>query len=308
MRKREDISSFENGLRQLVLILEPLARACKCLESSKATAGDVYLFWLAVLATYEQLFMDNNDVDGLQLPEDVVDQIRKIVNARWKELTTGPGKGVYLSTFLLDPRSSLSILHWATTDIFSGYIKSPIFKRRNMNPISLRTTISMHSIPKTGTAFPLAPDPRDAHLRETMPAYIVAGKYLLTILMEEIRSNTTPEVFNNYDSTESIINAFRKQFALYTCQEPPFIYVNKVEPLAYWKSLVANEDASVLAVCESFVTRASTYTHPSGSGGKVVLNRAKFNGRRTYRLHFHQDQCSRACCSESRYNCKYHQN
>ena len=136
MRKRDDISSFENGLRQLVLILEPLARACKCLESSKATAGDVYLFWLAVLATYEQLFMDNNGVDGLQLPEDVVDQIRKIVNARWKELTTGPGKSVYLSTFFLDPRSSLLILHWATTDIFSGYIKSPIFKRRNMNPIS----------------------------------------------------------------------------------------------------------------------------------------------------------------------------
>jgi len=252
MRKRDDISSFENGLRQLVLILEPLARACKCLESSKATAGDVYLFWLAVLATYEQLFMDNNGVDGLQLPEDVVDQIRKIVNARWKELTTGPGKSVYLSTFFLDPRSSLLILHWATTDIFSGYIKSPIFKRRNMNPISLRTTVSAHStVPKTGTAPPLAPDPRDAHLRETMPAYIVAGKYLLTILMEEIRSNTTPEVFNNYESTESIINAFRKQFASYTCQELPFIYANKVEPLAYWKSLVTIEEASVLAVCES---------------------------------------------------------
>jgi hypothetical protein len=104
MRKRDDISNFENGLRQLVFILQPLARACKCLESSKATAGDVYLFWLAVLATYEQLFMDNNDVDGLQFPEDVVDQIRRIVNACWKELTTGPGKSVYLSTFFLDPR------------------------------------------------------------------------------------------------------------------------------------------------------------------------------------------------------------
>ncbi|KAF8510966.1 ribonuclease H-like domain-containing protein [Gautieria morchelliformis] len=102
MRKRDDISNFENGLRQLVLVLEPLARACKCLESSKATASNVYLFWLAVLATYEQFFLDNNDIDGLQLPEDVVDQIRRIVNACWKELTTGPGKSVYLSTFFLD--------------------------------------------------------------------------------------------------------------------------------------------------------------------------------------------------------------
>jgi len=82
----------------------PLARACKCLESSKATAGDVYHFWLAVLATYEQLIKDNNDVDGLQLPDDVINEIRKIVNARWHELTTGPGKSVYISTFFLDPR------------------------------------------------------------------------------------------------------------------------------------------------------------------------------------------------------------
>ena len=80
----------------------------------------------------------------------------------------------------------------------------------------------MHSIPKTGTSLFLAHDPRDAHLHETMLAYIVAGKYLLKILMEEIHSNTTPEVFNNYDSTESIINAFCKQFALYTCQGAAF--------------------------------------------------------------------------------------
>jgi hypothetical protein len=103
MRKRDEVSSFENGLRQLVRILEPLARACKCLESSKATAGDVYHFWLAVLATYEQLFKDNNDVDGLQLPDDVIDEIRKIVNARWNEMTASPAKSVYVSTFLLDP-------------------------------------------------------------------------------------------------------------------------------------------------------------------------------------------------------------
>jgi hypothetical protein len=105
MRKHDDVSNSENGLQQLVLVLEPLVWACKCLESSKATAGDVYLFWLVVLATYEQLFIDNNDVDGLQLPDAVVDEIRRIVNARWQELTaTGPGKSVYLSTFFLDPR------------------------------------------------------------------------------------------------------------------------------------------------------------------------------------------------------------
>jgi hypothetical protein len=121
-----------------------------------------------------------------------------------------------------------------------------------MNPISLQTIIFIDStVPNTVTAPPLALDPCNAHLRETMPAYIVVGKYLLTILVEEIRSNTMPKVFNDYDSTESIINTFRKQFALYTCQEPPFIYTNKVEPLAYWKGLLAIGEASVLAVGES---------------------------------------------------------
>lgn len=106
MRKHEAVSVFENGIQQLVRILEPLARACKCLESTKATSGDVFLFWLAVLASYEQLFCENSEADGLQLPPGIIEKIRKIVNARWKELTTGPGKSVYLATFFLDPRKS----------------------------------------------------------------------------------------------------------------------------------------------------------------------------------------------------------
>ena len=57
MHKHDDVSNFDNDLQQLVLILEPLACPCKCLESSEATAGNMYFFWLAVLATYEQLFM-----------------------------------------------------------------------------------------------------------------------------------------------------------------------------------------------------------------------------------------------------------
>ena len=92
MHKYEDVDSFKNQLQQPVLILQPLACACKCLESSKATAGDVYLFWLAVLATYEKLFNDNDEIDGLQLSDDVMEEIHKIINARWAELTSGPGQ------------------------------------------------------------------------------------------------------------------------------------------------------------------------------------------------------------------------
>ena len=117
-----------------------------------------------------------------------------------------------------------------------------------MNLILLQTTISTRpTVPNMGTT-PLAPDPCNTHLHETMPAYIVARKYLLTILIEEICANMTPEVFNKYESTECIINAFHRQFASYTYQEPPFLYANKVEPLTYWKGLLTVQEASVLAV------------------------------------------------------------
>jgi hypothetical protein len=69
------------------------------------------MFWLAVLATYEELIKDNNKVDGLQLPDDIIDMIRKIVNARWRELTAGLSKNMYISTFFLDPHQfHLSVL------------------------------------------------------------------------------------------------------------------------------------------------------------------------------------------------------
>jgi hypothetical protein len=142
----------------------------------------------------------------------------------------------------------------------------------------------MHATgPKAGVAPPLTRDPRDAHLRETMPAYLVAGKYLLGVLMEEIRANTTPEVFDTFDSTESIVNAFRRQLAAYTYQEPPFIYMpgpDMVEPRVYWKGLIANTDVSVLAVSIHlfYFESRSIDSHLIGSWTQIIFSCAKLNG------------------------------
>ena len=95
--------------------------------------------------------------------------------------------------------------------------------QKNPNPISLRTTIParpgptdsiMHAAADPGPA----PDPRNVYLRETMPSYVVVGKYLLGLLTVEIRTNSVPEVFNNYDDAESIIADFCQQFTAYACQ------------------------------------------------------------------------------------------
>ena len=107
----------------------------------------------------------------------------------------------------------------------------------------------MHAAPAS------VPDPRNAYLRETMPSYIIVGKYLLSLLMEEIRTNSVPDVFNNYDDTESIVADFRRQFVAYTYQDQPFLYSPGIEPRDYWKKLVSNNDACVLAVRHSSFLR-----------------------------------------------------
>ena len=265
MCKCDNISSFESGLQQLICILEPLAHTCQCLEPSKATASNVYHFWLAVLATYERYIQENNDVDGLQLTEDVIDEICKTVNAHWCKLTTGSGKSVYVSTFFLDPHAlsifvMVNILTWYSP---TGYIKSPIFRLKNMNPISAHITIPACPDPNCtnhGANF-IAPPVRNLHdtyLCKTMPSYSIVRKYLLGVLMEEICAKTTLLVFNSYEDVESIVSCFHHQFTTYTCQELPFTYTPGTEPCNYWKKLTFKKEANVLAVgflyqCQFFV-------------------------------------------------------
>ena len=83
MRDRDAVHSLREALIKLVGILEPFARTVKCLESTQSTPADVYLFWLSVMATYEEIFRNNYDVDGLQLPTDVINEIHVIANARY---------------------------------------------------------------------------------------------------------------------------------------------------------------------------------------------------------------------------------
>src|SRR3978361_1618438 len=111
MLDRSQVFHFETAASQFVQILEPLARACKCLESSKSTVSDVYVFWLGVLATYENLFCRNDDqLSGLRLPSEVLESIRQIVNARWSEFIDGSGQTIYLAGLFLDPRFSLNLM------------------------------------------------------------------------------------------------------------------------------------------------------------------------------------------------------
>lgn len=93
---------FGHELHQMVSVLAPIAKALKCLEAIDSTPADVYLYWLAVMASFLDLFKKN--YEDLELPLDVVEDIRRIVNRRYREMIEGPGKLVYLATFFLHPR------------------------------------------------------------------------------------------------------------------------------------------------------------------------------------------------------------
>ncbi|KAF8593692.1 hypothetical protein BDV93DRAFT_584071, partial [Ceratobasidium sp. AG-I] len=103
------LQKFTEQLRQFVAVLEPLARSIKCLESSHSTAADVYLFWLAVLARYHELFIGNNTLQGIGLPGSVMKDIKSIINGRHSEMFQGDSQQVYLAAFFLDFREFLYI-------------------------------------------------------------------------------------------------------------------------------------------------------------------------------------------------------
>jgi hypothetical protein len=63
---RTTIFNFIETLCQLTKLLKPIAHVIKCLESSLVTPVDVYVFLLAILVTYNQMFTVNNEVNGLQ--------------------------------------------------------------------------------------------------------------------------------------------------------------------------------------------------------------------------------------------------
>ena len=58
---------FESNLDQLLLVIGPIAKSIKCLEASHSTVADVYMFWLAIMASLEDLIKN----DKLDLPLEV---------------------------------------------------------------------------------------------------------------------------------------------------------------------------------------------------------------------------------------------
>ncbi|EJD48847.1 hypothetical protein AURDEDRAFT_19206, partial [Auricularia subglabra TFB-10046 SS5] len=99
LRNRVMVLNFELQLVQLITTLEPLARACKCLEASQSNVSDIFVFWLSIMATYVETFRKNRE----GFPDEVIEQIRAIINSRYMQMMGGKHSLAYLAGFFLNP-------------------------------------------------------------------------------------------------------------------------------------------------------------------------------------------------------------
>ena len=63
---------------------------------------DVYIFWLAIVASFWSLSTHDSDIN-----KDLAEKVTAIVNRQYKEFIDDSPMDVYFTTFFLDPRKLL---------------------------------------------------------------------------------------------------------------------------------------------------------------------------------------------------------
>jgi len=92
-------SKFEQSILQYITIVAPIIRALWSLEAAHANASDVFIFWLAIIATLNDLFSKGPNVTGV--PVSLAREVTAIINKQYHEFFTNE---VYFVAFTLDPR------------------------------------------------------------------------------------------------------------------------------------------------------------------------------------------------------------
>ncbi|KAJ8581743.1 hypothetical protein M405DRAFT_868401 [Rhizopogon salebrosus TDB-379] len=92
-----------SSICQLLAVTAPPFKATKCLESSFATAADVYVFWLAVQASFEELFKKN----AIKLPPHVSEKIlvHQLSNYCFNQTINGAPSDTFIVAFFLIPQT-----------------------------------------------------------------------------------------------------------------------------------------------------------------------------------------------------------
>lgn len=91
---------LELNLLKFLSVTAPFAKALLCLESAHSTVSDVYVMWLSVMATLEELLKKNS----AGLDSETIGDIKAIANHRFNQMCKDGPTDVYLTGFFLDPR------------------------------------------------------------------------------------------------------------------------------------------------------------------------------------------------------------
>ncbi|CAK5273903.1 unnamed protein product [Mycena citricolor] len=219
MKNLREYTEFQLHVKQLLAVLEPIARTIKCLEGTQVTTGDIWMFFVAITAVLDDLFTSNE----LGIPDNTMDEIRGHVNNRFEQLIEGPDGGVYLAGFYLNP----------------DRVDSPILRETTANRLARSATATPMS---TGSS-------TDKDLRDSIPAYGTVGAYLYSLLQREIKAERNPPQFSGYKKSADVLGAFRAQFEAYTRQHAPFSARSSAwtKPYLYWMAMSDRPDAGILA-------------------------------------------------------------
>lgn len=226
---------YELGLNQLLGVTEGAARTAQCLEAAKANPADVYLFWLAMLASIKQSLDDPK----LAIPTAVKEQVRGVANYRWREFFEDGPSQVHLAAFYLNPRTSNLLvtrseltMHYLPT----VYARSDIFTNPN----------------------PFFESPAAAALNQQVPegvkhpkTFLAVARFVAQVAANEINHGINP-AFTEWRSRggNAFQAAIRQQFIAYSHGHFPFNapVVKDQGIAAWWMAFRGAENASLLGV------------------------------------------------------------
>ncbi|KAG1891136.1 ribonuclease H-like domain-containing protein [Suillus subluteus] len=200
---------FEQSILQYITIVAPIIRSLWSLEAAHANTSDVFIFWLAIIATLNDLFSKGPNVTA-------------IINKRYCEFFTNE---VYFVAFALDPR----------------YSKSEFLKKPTVNMTTIvNPALSQRTSQRTPLPYPHAYTRVKDFLKEQLQKDL--ANYVTN------PDSALPASIFKVLSAAEIASGLRHQIEAFWCDEWPFNQqVKEGNPLAWWESLQNHLHARVLA-------------------------------------------------------------
>ncbi|QRV96938.1 hypothetical protein RhiJN_24957 [Ceratobasidium sp. AG-Ba] len=138
---------FKAMLTELVRILEPLARALLCFESTHSTISHIYYFWLAALALLNRYFSSKSS--GQLLTAQDKSHLQAIIFYRFSEAINEAPTDAYVTGFFLNPRFRTIPIYIDSSDIHAPHstvaFDYPSSSRRKVTRPASRLTQSLYS-------------------------------------------------------------------------------------------------------------------------------------------------------------------